>query len=82
MRVLSCRVLRARRNRPLSQVEAIIALLIEDSVGAVPYQVRVSISAPVAGQGAAALRQRLYAGAKLRYFASPDRVTPRTSQAA
>ncbi len=82
MRVLSARVLRARRNRALAQVEAVIALLIEDSVGAAPYLVRVAIAAPIAGTGAAALRQRLYAGAKLRFFTAPDRDRIRSSHAA
>lgn len=82
MRILSSRVLRARRNRPLQQIEAVIALLIEDCPGAAPYQVRVPISAPIAGANAAALRHRLYAGAKLRYFTAPERDRARAAFAA
>ncbi|AMY71352.1 hypothetical protein [Frigidibacter mobilis] len=65
MRILSARVLRARRLRDLGRVEAMVMLLVKPGDRAAPYEARVLTSAPARAPGAAPLRERLLASAKL-----------------
>ncbi|MFZ5710483.1 MAG: hypothetical protein ACOY4T_12510 [Pseudomonadota bacterium] len=71
MRILSARVTRARRNSGTSRAEAVVALLVADPDGSVPVAVRLAVSAPLRAPGAAPLRDRLIAAAKLTYAATP-----------
>lgn len=65
MRILSARVLRARRLRDFGRVEAVVMLLVKAEGQPVPYETRVLTSAPDRAPGAASLRDRLVASAKL-----------------
>lgn len=65
MRILSARVLRARRLRDLGHVEAMVMLLVKPEGQAQPYEARILTSAPARAPGAAPLRDRLLASAKL-----------------
>ncbi len=64
MRILSARATAIRVNRALARVEAVIVLRIE-SAGAEPCELRVPTSAPIVAPGAAPLKERLIASAKL-----------------
>ncbi|MEZ5733196.1 MAG: hypothetical protein R3D97_12860 [Paracoccaceae bacterium] len=72
MRVLSARVRHARLNRQTGRVEAIVVLLLRPDEAA-DHQVVVRTSAPVQAAGAAPLRQRLAASAKLLAAVKADR---------
>ncbi len=65
MRILSARVLRARHLKDLGRVEAMVMLLVKPEGQAAPYEARVLTSAPARAPGAAPLRDRLLASAKL-----------------
>ena len=71
MRVLSARVIRARRNSDTQRAEAVVALLMREEDAPSDVFVRVSVSAPLRAPGAAPLRDRLIAAAKLTYAATP-----------
>ena len=71
MRILSARVIRARRNRDTARAEAVVALLIREVDGLPDTFVRIGVSAPLLAPGAAPLRDRLIAAAKLTYAATP-----------
>ncbi|MDH5531023.1 MAG: hypothetical protein OEY05_13395 [Paracoccaceae bacterium] len=72
MRILSTRVSHARHDRATNRVDAIVTLLIRDAAGLGDYQVQVRTSAPAHAPGAAALRDRLAASAKLIFATRPD----------
>lgn len=65
MRILSARVLRAHRLRELGRVEAVVMLLVKAEGRPQPYETRILTSAPAQAPGAAPLRDRLVASAKL-----------------
>jgi hypothetical protein len=80
MRILSARVLRARRDRTTSRVEAVVALTALALDALSPETVHVAISAPAAAPDAPPLRQRLIAAAKLTHAAAPRMMRARTWQ--
>ncbi|SPH23866.1 hypothetical protein DEA8626_02937 [Defluviimonas aquaemixtae] len=71
MRILSSRVLRARRDRSAGQVVALIALTAVRE--GIPVQAHIQVAAPARAPGAAALRARLLGAAKLSFAAHPER---------
>ncbi len=72
MRILSARLLHARRNRLTGRVEAVVSLCARFDADLPDDMVRVAVSAPAATEpGAAPLRERLVAAAKLTYATSP-----------
>lgn len=89
MRILSARISRARRlgGVDANRVEAVVTLLAIGEDGAQPRQIRLHIIAAARAPGAAPLRARLLAAAKLMVAtrselwraASPD---PRRASAA
>lgn len=80
MRILSARVLRARRDRTTSRVEAVVALTALALDALSPETIQVAISAPAAAPDAPPLRQRLIAAAKLAYAATPRMMRARSWQ--
>ncbi|PKP72951.1 MAG: hypothetical protein CVT84_16050 [Alphaproteobacteria bacterium HGW-Alphaproteobacteria-6] len=73
MRILSSRVSRARRlGDGADRVEAVVTLLAIDRDGAQPRQLHLRISAAARAPGAAPLRARLLAAAKLMVATRPD----------
>lgn len=75
MRILSARVTTIRVNRVSARVEAVVVLLAE-SGGGVTREIRVPTSAPITAPitepGAAPLKDRLIASAKLILAMSAD----------
>lgn len=71
MRILSARVTTIRVNHASARVEAVVVLLVEPS-GGVAREIRVPISAPIIAPGAAPLKDRLIASAKLILAMSVD----------
>lgn len=71
MRILSARVIRARRLRDYGRVEAVVLLLVKAEGQPVPYEARILTSAPARAPGAAPLRDRLLASAKLLHAMEP-----------
>jgi hypothetical protein len=71
MRVLSARVIRARRNSTTQRAEAVVGLLMREDDALSDVFVRITVSAPLHAPGAAPLRDRLIAAAKLTYAATP-----------
>lgn len=71
MRILTARVLRARRDRANSRVEAIVALTTLTEDAETPETMRILVTAPGNAPGAPSLRQRLIAAAKLTHAATP-----------
>ncbi|MFN0113106.1 MAG: hypothetical protein ACKVPY_00340 [Paracoccaceae bacterium] len=71
MRILSARVIRARRDAASRRAEAVVALLADEEDGAAPLLLRIAVSAPLRAPGAASLRDRLIAAAKLTCAATP-----------
>lgn len=67
MRILSARITRVRRHRAHGEVEALVTLVILPSDAAGVERVDVAVSSPAAAPGAAPLRDRLLAQAKLSY---------------
>lgn len=73
MRILSARISRARRlGRHTDLVEAVVTLLAIDHDGAQPRQLHLRISAAARAPGAAPLRTRLLASAKLMAATRPE----------
>ena len=72
MRILSARISRARRlGRDSGLVEAVVTLLAIGQDDAVPRQAHLRVCAPVRAPGAAPLRARLLASAKLMAATRP-----------
>ncbi len=71
MRILSSRIARARRERRGDQVEAIVSLTVLSD--GTPIQAYIRVAAPAHAKGAATLRARLLASAKLTFAADPQR---------
>lgn len=69
MRILSARVAQAQRDPVSDLVRAVVHILVERSPGAGPERVAIPVCAPAHAQGAAPLRLRLIAAAKLAYAA-------------
>lgn len=67
MRILSARILRARRIRHAGRVEALVSLSVQGGGGCT--RVLIPVSAPARAPGAAPLRERLLAAAKLAHAA-------------
>ena len=67
MRILSARITRARRDRAFGEVEALVTLIVLPNETAGIERVDVTVSSPARAPGAAALRERLLAQAKLGY---------------
>ena len=80
MRILSARVLRARRDRATSRVEAVVALTAVSLDTLSPKTVHIAVSAPATAEEAPPLRQRLIAAAKLTHAATPRTMRARTWQ--
>ncbi len=78
MQILSARIQSARRLREFGEVKAVVALLLRPSENDEPLLVRVLASSPAEAAGAAPLRQRLIASAKLSYYSG--RMQPRHSR--
>ncbi|MGB3178188.1 MAG: hypothetical protein WBC68_14990 [Albidovulum sp.] len=72
MRILSARVSHANHDRAANRVDAIVTLLVRDSGHGGDHEVRVQVSAPAHAPGAAPLRDRLAAAAKLIFVTRPD----------
>lgn len=72
MRILSARVSHARHDRATGKVDAIVTLLIREPSRRDDYQVAVRTSALAHAPGAATLRDRLAASAKLIFATRPD----------
>jgi hypothetical protein len=70
MRILSARVVRARRDRPADRVEALVLLSVEDLSGLRATHL-VPVSVPARADGAPGLRHRLTAAARLSFALSP-----------
>ncbi|MCV2867419.1 hypothetical protein OEW28_02095 [Defluviimonas sp. WL0002] len=71
MRILSARVIHARRSSTAGRVDALVRLLSEPVSGAAVAWVDIAVSAPARAPGAAPLRDRLLAAAKLVFAANP-----------
>ena len=71
MRILSARITGVRVNRAAARVEAVVVLLVEQG-GDAARELRVPTSAPIAAPGAAPLKERLIASAKLILAMSAD----------
>lgn len=71
MRILSARATTIRVNRAAARVEAVVVLLVEPGDGPV-REIRVPTSAPIVATGAARLKDRLIASAKLILTMSAD----------
>ena len=71
MRILSARVTSIRVNRAAARVEAVVVLRIEAADDPV-REIRVPASAPIIATGAARLKDRLIASAKLIVTMSAD----------
>jgi hypothetical protein len=71
LRILSARITRALLNRATARVEAVIALTAATGADDATETVRISVSAPARADGAAPLRDRLIAAAKLTYATTP-----------
>lgn len=69
MRILSARIVRARRLRAFGEVEALVALLILREGETRPYLAEITASVPARAPGGAPLRERLLASAKLAHAA-------------
>lgn len=82
MRILSARVLRARHLRELGRVEAMVMLLVKPEGQGQPYEARILTSAPARAPGAAPLRDRLLASAKLLHALHAQDAPLRGSRAA
>ncbi len=67
MRILSARIGPARLLRDMGEVEAVVTLVVKHDDGTLPLVVRVAASSPARAPGAAPLRERLLAQAKLAY---------------
>ena len=67
MRILSARITRVRRHRSHGEVEALVTLVVLPSDSAGIERVDVAVSSPATAVGAAPLRDRLLAQAKLSY---------------
>ena len=67
MRILSARITRVRRHRAHGEVEAMVTLVILPTDAAQVDRVEVAVSSPARAPGAAPLRERLLAQAKLSY---------------
>jgi hypothetical protein len=80
MRILSARITRARRDRSFGEVEAMVTLIVLPSEEAGIERVDVAVSSPARAPGAAPLRDRLLAQAKLGY--ATGRIGRRARQAA
>ncbi len=78
MRILSARVLRARRDRAIARVEAIVTLTALALDALSPETVHIAVSAPATAEDAPPLRQRLIAAAKLTHAAAPRAMRART----
>lgn len=73
MRILSARISRARRlGGDASLVEAVVTLLAIGGDDAQPRQIHLRIAAPARAPGAAPLRARLLASAKLMAATRPE----------
>ena len=71
MRILSARVTTIRVNRASARIEAVVVLLVETN-GGVAREMRIPTSAPITAPGAAPLKDRLIASAKLILAMSVD----------
>ena len=78
MRILSARVLRARRDPSTARVEAVVAMTTLALDAFSPETVHIAVSAPAVAPGAPPLRQRLIAAAKLTHAATPRAMRART----
>jgi hypothetical protein len=80
MRILSARILRARRDRATARVEAVVALTALSLDALTPETIHIAISAPATAPDAPPLRQRLIAAAKLTHTATPRMMRARSWQ--
>ncbi len=71
MRILSARITRALLDRATRRVEAVVTLTAATSAQDATETVRITVSAPARAEGAAPLRDRLIAAAKLTYATTP-----------
>ncbi|MCV2863187.1 hypothetical protein [Defluviimonas sp. WL0075] len=71
MRILSARIVHARRVPASDRIEALVRLLSEPRPGADIERVEVAVTAPARARDAAPLRARLLAAAKLAYAIDP-----------
>lgn len=67
MRILSARISHVRHLRRYNEVEAAVTLVILPSESAGIERITVTVSSPARAPGAAPLRERLLAQAKLGY---------------
>lgn len=74
MRILSARITAVHRLRAYGEVEALVKLLVKRDADPRPYLAEVLASVPARAPGAAPLRDRLLASAKLSLAAG--RATP------
>lgn len=72
MRILSARIIHARRDSRTRKVEAIVRLMAESGPGGGIVRADVTVAAPGRAPGAARLRERLLAAAKLAFAAAPS----------
>lgn len=67
MQIMSARISRARLLRRYGEVEATVTLLIKADSQPFPYVAKIVTSSPARAPGAAPLRERLLASAKLKH---------------